>query len=67
VRQVHDSDANFLLARFERQPEVARRLAEAGVIVRDMSAMAGLEDALRITVGTRRDNLALLAALRGPA
>jgi histidinol-phosphate/aromatic aminotransferase/cobyric acid decarboxylase-like protein len=27
--------------------------------------MPGLEDALRITVGTRRDNLALLAALRG--
>jgi histidinol-phosphate aminotransferase len=65
VRRVHDSDANFLLVRFERVPEAAEQLAEAGVVVRDMSAMPGLEDALRITVGTRRDNLALLAALRG--
>jgi histidinol-phosphate aminotransferase len=65
VRQVHESDANFLLARFERVREAAQRLAEAGVVVRDMSAMCGLENALRVTVGTRRDNLALLAALRG--
>jgi histidinol-phosphate aminotransferase len=67
VRRVHDSDANFLLARFERVREAGQRLADAGVVVRDMSAMPGLEDALRVTVGTRRDNLALLAALRGRA
>ena len=65
VCQVHDSDANFLLVRFGCVREAWRRLAEAGVVVRDMSALPGLEDALRVTVGTRRDNLALVAALRG--
>jgi len=62
--RVYPSEANFLLARFDRPSQVLLRLASAGIVVRDMSALPGLGDALRITVGTRRENDALLAAIR---
>ena len=63
--RVYDSDANFLLARFDFPRQVAARLAQAGIVVRDMSALPGLQDALRITIGTRAENDALLQAVRG--
>jgi histidinol-phosphate aminotransferase len=67
VRRVHASDANVLLARFEDAAAASRRLLDAGIVVREMSSMPGLGDALRITVGTRRENEALLRALGRPA
>jgi histidinol-phosphate aminotransferase len=63
--RVYASDANFLLARFADPERVAARLAAAGIVVRDMSALPGLGDALRLTVGTRPENDALVAAIRG--
>jgi histidinol-phosphate aminotransferase len=65
VAQVYPSDANFLLARFADTAAAQRSLAGAGIVVRAMAAMPGLGDALRITIGTRRDGEALLAALGG--
>jgi histidinol-phosphate aminotransferase len=67
VRRVHPSDANFLLVRFDDARAAQQRLLAAGVVVREMSAMPGLGDALRITIGTRREGEALLAALECPA
>jgi histidinol-phosphate aminotransferase len=61
--RVYASEANFLLARFPRPRETLERLLAAGIVVRDMTAIPGLGDALRITVGTRRENDALVAAL----
>jgi histidinol-phosphate aminotransferase len=61
--RVFPSQANFLLARFRFPRQAMARLADAGVVIRDLSASPGLRDALRITVGTRRENEALLAAL----
>lgn len=63
--RVYSSEANFLLARFAFPLQTAARLSAAGIVVRDMSALPGLGDALRITVGTRIENAALLAAIRG--
>jgi len=63
--RAYPSHANFLLARFAFPGQALQRLAAAGIVVRDMSALPGLHDALRITVGTRRENEAVLAAIRG--
>ena len=63
VKRVHASDANFLLANFHQVSDAKARLRRAGVVVRDVGAMLGLGDALRISIGTRQDSLALLAAL----
>jgi histidinol-phosphate aminotransferase len=61
---VFPSDANFLLARFPDGHRAWRGLLRRGILVRDVSAQPGLDDCLRITIGTRRENDALLAALR---
>jgi histidinol-phosphate aminotransferase len=67
VRRVYPSDANFLLVRFLEAATAQAQLLGAGIVVRAMSAMPGLEDALRITVGTRRECEAVLAALEPQA
>jgi len=66
--RVPPSEANFVLARrpgVDLGP-VARALAARDILVRHF-AVPGLEDALRITVGTEAEIDALLAALRAVA
>jgi histidinol-phosphate aminotransferase len=64
--RVFPSAANFFLIRAEAVParDLFRRLIdEYGILVRDVSAGAGLANCLRITIGTRDDMDALLAAM----
>ncbi len=64
--EVFPSAANFVLVRCRARPaaEVFSRLvAEHGILVRDVSATAGLENCLRITAGTPDDVRAVTAAL----
>lgn len=61
------SAANFILFRCDAVPatDVFRRLlGEAGILVRDVSSGAGLAECLRVSVGTKEDTDAVLAALR---
>jgi histidinol-phosphate aminotransferase len=62
---VPPSEANFVLARWpgRSMAPVTRALAERGVLVRHF-AVAGLDEALRITVGTDDEIDTLLAVLR---
>lgn len=61
--QVVPSAGNFVLVRFDRRPvEIDEQLLRRGIIVRPV-ANYGLEEHLRITVGTREQNDRLLAAL----
>lgn len=64
VRRVYPSSANFLLVRFLDAGPADTALRAAGIVVRDMRAMPQLGDALRITIGTARQNDAVVAALR---
>ncbi|UNK50305.1 histidinol-phosphate transaminase [Lysobacter sp. S4-A87] len=67
VRRAYDSRANFVLARFDDAQAAFDRLLAAGVVVRDMRAAAGLEDALRISLGTPEQNRQVLSVLSMPA
>lgn len=63
--RVLPSDANFLCFFVKDPAGVQARLADShGVVVRDRSRMPGLAGALRVTVGTRPENLAFLRGLR---
>jgi histidinol-phosphate/aromatic aminotransferase/cobyric acid decarboxylase-like protein len=65
--RVFPSQANFVLFRPERLPAraVFRRLIdEHGILIRDVSAGAGLTECLRVSIGTREDMDAVLAGLR---
>lgn len=62
---VWPSQANFLLVRMPGASEVRQRLRdEFSILVRDFSHAPGLQDCLRITIGTPEENDAVLAALR---
>ncbi|MCH8478721.1 MAG: aminotransferase class I/II-fold pyridoxal phosphate-dependent enzyme, partial [Wenzhouxiangella sp.] len=61
--KVIPSAANFILAEFDRSgAELNERLLRAGVIVRPV-ANYGLENHLRITIGTTEQNQRVLSAL----
>ncbi len=69
VREVLPSQANFLCVRFFDAESEARRLREAGLIVRDVRRHPALSDALRIGIGAPEENdrvLAVLDARRAP-
>lgn len=60
IRRVIPSHANFVLVRCEQAQSVFDALLAAGIVVRDLRAMPGLSDALRITVGTPEQNARVL-------
>jgi len=63
---VFPSGANFLLFRVHGDGRaVWKSLLARGVLVRDFSRWPSLDECLRVTVGTREENDAFLAALRG--
>lgn len=62
--QAFPSDANFILVRVEQASEAWRKLYERGVLVRDFSHTPMLEDCLRVSIGTPKENNALLKGLR---
>lgn len=61
------SGANFVLFRPESMAGKAlwQGLLDMGVLVRDCSSWAGLENCLRVTVGTADENEAFIAAMKG--
>ncbi|HEY3722644.1 MAG TPA: histidinol-phosphate transaminase [Acidimicrobiia bacterium] len=69
---VFPSGANFLLLRVDRTGAgddgtghaVWQDLVERGILVRDFSRWPGVEDCLRVTVGTAQENTAFLSALK---
>ena len=63
VIKVFPSDGNFLLVRFKQASTIFSVLRKRGIVVRDRSNMLHCEDCLRITVGTKSENLFLLKSL----
>ncbi|HEY2346863.1 MAG TPA: histidinol-phosphate transaminase [Xanthomonadaceae bacterium] len=66
VREVLPSQANFLAVRFDDAGARFLQLLARGIVVRDVRRYPGLEDALRITVGSPEENAVLMAALSRP-
>lgn len=63
VEQVYPSDANFLLVKVSKPKKIYNFLVEKKIIVRDRSNIELCEGSLRITVGSKEENLALNEAL----
>ena len=62
VLHVYPSEANFLLVEFSESKEVFQYLLSCSIVVRDRSKE--VPGALRITVGTPKENNQLLSALK---
>ncbi len=63
VREVLPSQANFLAVRFDDADARYRQLLARGIVVRDVRRYPGLDDALRITIGSPDENAMLIAVL----
>ena len=63
VETVYPSEANFLLFRCPQSREVCRQLLGKGIVVRDRSSLPGLEDCIRVTIGTVAENDRFLSEL----
>jgi histidinol-phosphate aminotransferase len=61
---VFPSGANFLLFRVAGGHAIWEAMVERGVLVRDFSRWPGVEECLRVTVGTAAENTAFLSTLR---
>lgn len=64
VQKVYPSDANFLLVRVDEPNELYRYLVKEKIIVRNRSSVLLCEGCLRITVGTKSENIRLLEVLK---
>ena len=62
--RVYPTDANFFLAKVVDAKVLYDYLVSCGIIVRNRTNVALCKDCLRITIGTKEENDALLAALR---
>ena len=60
---VYPSDANYLLIRLPNAKEIQKQLAEKGIVIRDRSSQPKLDNCLRITIGTKTENDAMLSEL----
>ncbi len=63
--RVYPSSTNFLLVRTADAGEVQAKLLERGVLVRRQDRSPSMQGCLRITVGSRAENDALVEAARG--
>lgn len=61
---VYPSDANFFLAKMTDAQAIYDYLVEKGIIVRNRTRIQLCHDCLRITIGTKSENIELLSALR---
>jgi histidinol-phosphate aminotransferase len=64
ITNVYPSDANYLLIRLPNAKEIQKELAEKGIVIRDRSSQPKLDNCLRITIGTKEENDALLSGLK---
>ena len=64
VQKVYPSDANFLLVKVSDAKGIYEYLMQKGIIVRNRSKEVGCLQCLRITVGSHRENQAVIDALK---
>jgi histidinol-phosphate aminotransferase len=64
VKTIYPSHANFLLLNTDGARKIYEFLINQTIIIRDRSKVVLCEDCLRISVGTRTENEALLKALK---
>ncbi|TLU74887.1 histidinol-phosphate transaminase [Mannheimia varigena] len=64
VEKVFESEANYLLFKCQDGQKVFKALWEQGIILRDQHKALGLQNCIRITIGTAEENLRVINALK---
>ena len=64
VQKVFPSKANFILFQIKNATNVYNKLASKGIIIRDRSNQLGLENCLRVSIGTPKENKKFIGTLK---
>jgi histidinol-phosphate aminotransferase len=64
IIHIYPSDANFLLVKVKNATSMYQHLINNKIVVRDRSKVVLCENALRITVGTEKENQLLVEAMK---
>ncbi len=64
IKKVYESDANFILVRVDNANKRYNELINQGIIVRNRSNQPLCENCLRLTVGSKMENIKLIRALK---
>jgi len=64
VKKVYESDANFILIAVDNATARYKELLTKGVVVRNRSGLPLCQNTLRLTVGTREENIKLIRVLK---
>lgn len=64
IQLIFPSDSNFILFKCKNAAQLMETARSHGIILRDRSGEPGLENCIRITVGTKEENDAFLKVLR---
>ncbi len=64
VQKVFPSDANFILFKIKNATDIYIKLASEGIIIRDRSNQPLLENCLRVSVGTSKENKKFIKTLK---
>ena len=65
VKNVHHSDANFVLVEVDDKQQVLDALSAQDIYIRDQSKQPGLENHIRITIGDEQQMQQVLTVLEG--
>ena len=63
VKNVYDSEANYLLIKCQDGERVFKALWEQGIILRDQNKALNLQNCIRITVGTKEECESVVEAI----
>ncbi|WP_421919674.1 histidinol-phosphate transaminase [Marinifilum sp.] len=63
VDRIYQTDSNFILVQFKNAKQAYQFLLNKGIIIRDRSKIEGLDNCVRISVGTKQENELLTKAL----
>ena len=64
VKKIHTSDANFVLFEIPNSKQLYLNMADKGVVCRYRGTETHCHDCLRVTVGTREENVAFIDLLK---
>ena len=59
------SDANYLLVRVKDAAELCNKCRKSGIILRNQSHQPGLENSVRVSIGSHEDMQAFIAVVKG--
>ncbi|QLB13488.1 histidinol-phosphate aminotransferase [Bisgaardia hudsonensis] len=64
VEKIFESEANYVLVKFQNGEKVFNQLWQQGIILRNQHNALGLQHCIRITIGTADENCRLITAIQ---